>query len=67
LLVAREYARAGEHRRALRAARRAARSLGPTPSVTAILTEVLTLCGQHDEAAQLAEESALRLVAPDAG
>lgn len=63
LLVAREYARAGDHDRALRAARRAARSLGPLPSVTAILSEVLTLCGQPDEAAQIQDEAVLRLLA----
>jgi tetratricopeptide (TPR) repeat protein len=64
LLVAREYARAGEHRKALRAARRAARHLGPTPTVAALLAEVLALCGKHDEARQLCEDAVLRLVAP---
>ena len=66
LLVAREYARAGEHRKALRAARRAARHLGPTPSVAAILAEVLALCGKEDEARALCEDAVLRLVAPEA-
>ena len=67
LLVAREYARGGEAKKALRAARRAARTLGPQPSVTGVLTEVLSLCGQADEAAQLREESVLRLVASEKG
>lgn len=66
LLVAREFARNGEHRKALRAARRAARHLGPTPSVAAILAEVLALCGKQDEARQLCEDAVLRLVAPEA-
>ena len=41
LLVARELARAGEHDRAQRAARVAAEALGPTPTVCAVLAEVL--------------------------
>jgi tetratricopeptide (TPR) repeat protein len=45
LLAARSYSRAGEHRRALRAARRAARSLGPSPTVAAVLAELLHAAG----------------------
>ena len=66
LLVAREYARSGDYDRALRAARRAARNLGPLPSVTAVLSEVLTLCGQHEEAAQIRDQAVVRLLAPEA-
>ena len=65
LLVARQLARAGEHRKALRAARRAARALGPTPTVTAVLAEVLTACGQVEEARTLGEAALRRLVAPE--
>jgi tetratricopeptide (TPR) repeat protein len=66
LLVAREYARQGEHERALRAARRVARSLGPLPAVTAVLGDVLRLCGQHEEAARIQDEALLRLLTGDA-
>jgi hypothetical protein len=62
LLVAREYARMGERDRALRAARRAARQLGPTPQVTAVLSEVLVACGRAEEAAKLQEAAVRRLL-----
>jgi tetratricopeptide (TPR) repeat protein len=64
LLVARELARAGETRKALRAARRAARRLGPTPTVTRMLVSVLELCGNAAEAEQLRQEASTRLLAP---
>jgi tetratricopeptide (TPR) repeat protein len=64
LVVARELSRLGEHRKALRAARRAARVLGPSPSVAAVLAEVLRRSGQEVEADRLCEEAALRLLAP---
>lgn len=65
LLVAREYARAGDHRKAMRAARRAARALGPTPTVTTVLAEVLQLCGKQGEAEQITQDALLRLVSPE--
>ncbi|MCC6671673.1 MAG: tetratricopeptide repeat protein [Planctomycetes bacterium] len=65
LLVAREYARAGEVRKALRAAERAARDAGFTPSVAALLAEVLLLCGRAEEAARVCEQAVRRLVAPE--
>ncbi|MEM7199338.1 MAG: hypothetical protein AAF628_03670 [Planctomycetota bacterium] len=65
LLAARDLARRGQQDQALRAARRAARTLGPTPTVTAVLSEILGLCGRDGEAAQLADEAVLRLVAPE--
>ncbi len=65
LLVAREYARRGDTARAERAARQAARELGMSPSVAAVLAEVLELCGRSAEARQITEEAVRRLVAPD--
>ncbi len=65
LIVARQYARAGDHRKAMRAAQRAARTLGPTPSVVVVLAEVFRLCGDVERARALREEGLLRLVAPD--
>lgn len=62
LVVAREYVRLGEPRRALRAARRAARALGPTPTVSAVLAEVLAACGRLEEAQRICDETVLRLV-----
>lgn len=62
LLVAREYARAGDHAHAMRAATLAARKLGPTPTVTRLLAEVLELCGRDAEARELREEAVLRLL-----
>jgi len=67
LLVARELARAGEHRKAMRAARRAAKDTRLSPTVAVILTEVMMLCGQREEAREFGQEAALRLLAPDAG
>ena len=66
LLVARELARAGECDRAERAARVAAESLGPTPTVCAVLAEVLDLLGQEQKAQLLREETVARLLAPPA-
>lgn len=66
LLVARELARAGEHRKAMRAARRAAKETRLSPTVAVILAEVMALCGEQDEARQLGEEAVLRLLAPEA-
>lgn len=64
LLVARELARAGEHQRAERAARVAAESLGPTPTVCAVLAEVLDLLGQDQKAQLLREQTVARLLSP---
>lgn len=61
LLAARAYARAGEHRRALRAARRAARTLGPSPTVAAVLAELLHAAGDPT-AAGFTAEAVSRLV-----
>lgn len=61
LVVAREYVRLGEPRRALRAARRAARALGPSPTASAVLAEVLAACGRAQEAQRIYEETVLRL------
>lgn len=67
LLVARELARAGEHDRAERAARVAAEALGPTPTVCAVLAEVLDLLGQQQKAQLLREQTVARLLTlPDA-
>lgn len=66
LLVARELARAGEHQRAERAARVAAESLGPTPTVCAVLAEVLDLLGQEQKAQLLREQTVARLLSPPA-
>lgn len=65
LLVARELARAGESARAERAARFAAESLGPTPTVCAVLAEVLQLLGRDDKARLLREQAVVRLLAHD--
>lgn len=64
LLVARELARGGETQRAERAARVAAESLGPTPTVCAVLAEVLDLLGQDQKAQLLREQTVARLLAP---
>ncbi|HEB51737.1 MAG TPA: hypothetical protein ENI87_00640 [bacterium] len=64
LLVARELARAGEHERAERAARLAAEALGPTPTVCAVLAEVLDLLGKQESAARLREQTVARLLTP---
>ncbi len=66
LLVAREYALRGETRKAERAARKAARTLGPSPTVAAVLTEVLELIGKKEDASVLCEQAILRLVSPEA-
>lgn len=66
LLVARELARAGEYQRAERAARVAAESLGPTPTVCAVLAEVLDLLGQDQKAQLLREQTVARLLSPPA-
>lgn len=63
LLVARELARAGEHERAERAARVAAEALGPTPTVCAVLAEVLDLLGEQQKAQLLREQTVARLLA----
>ncbi|MBL9078969.1 MAG: hypothetical protein JNL08_15800 [Planctomycetes bacterium] len=66
LLVARELARRGESARAERAARRAAEALGPTPTVCAVLAEVLQLLGKDDKARLLREQAVQRLLRPAA-
>ncbi|MHC5065858.1 MAG: tetratricopeptide repeat protein [Planctomycetota bacterium] len=65
LLVAREYARQGDTRRAERAARAATRNLGLTPSTAAVLAEVLELCGRAEDAKTICQEAVKRLVAPE--
>lgn len=64
LLVARELARAGELERAERAARFAADALGPTPTVCAVLAEVLDLLGDGKRAQLLREQTVMRLLTP---
>ena len=63
LLVARELARQGESARAERAAALAAEALGPTPTVCAVLAEVLELLGQDGKARLLREQTVARLLA----
>ncbi len=63
LLAARAYARAGDVRRARRAAQQAAKLLGPSPTVSAVLAEVLRLTGDPG-AATFADEAVLRLTQP---
>jgi tetratricopeptide (TPR) repeat protein len=62
LLVARELARRGESERAERAASVAARSLGPTPTVCAVLADVLGLLGKDAEARLLREQAVTALL-----
>ncbi|MFT4514223.1 MAG: tetratricopeptide (TPR) repeat protein [Planctomycetota bacterium] len=66
LLVARELARSGEHERAERAARVAAEALGPTPTVCAVLAEVLDLLGEKQKAQLLREQTVAQLLAAPA-
>ena len=62
--MARQLARAGEHRKAMRAARRAAKDGELSPTVAVILAEVMALCGQREEAEQLGRQAVLRLLSP---
>lgn len=62
LLAARELARLGQHEEALRAARLAADSLGPTPTVCMALAETLEQIGQRERAQLLAIESVQALL-----
>jgi tetratricopeptide (TPR) repeat protein len=62
LLAARELARRGESVRAERAARVAAEALGPTPTVCAVLAEVLALLGKEEQARLLREQAVVRLL-----
>jgi len=64
LLVAREFARQGDRERAERAAQLAAEALGPTPTVCAVLAEVLTMLGKDAEARLLREQAVARLLQP---
>jgi hypothetical protein len=64
LLVARELARSGERERAARAARIAGEALGPTPTVCAVLAEVLELLGDDRNAQDLREQTITRLLRP---
>lgn len=66
LLVARELARRGESERAERAARRAAEALGPTPTVCAVLADVLQMLGRAEKARLLREQAVVRLLQPPA-
>jgi|GEM_PF-4940546 len=65
LVVARELAKAGDHGRAERAARMAAEALGPTPTVCAVLVEVLELLGEEQRAKLLREQTVARLLRAD--
>ncbi|MGC6486723.1 MAG: hypothetical protein ACON4Z_03700 [Planctomycetota bacterium] len=62
LLVARELARAGDTARAARAAKLAGERLGATPTVCAVLAEVLELLGERGNAQQLRERTARLLL-----
>lgn len=62
LLVARELARSGQQEAARRAAQQAAKLLGPTPTVCAVLAEVLECLGQREQAQLLAEQAVVRLL-----
>jgi tetratricopeptide (TPR) repeat protein len=64
LLVARELAREGDAARAERAARRAAEVLGPTPTVCAVLADVLALLGKDQQARLLREQAIGKLLGP---
>ncbi len=67
LLVARELARQGQLDSARRAAQQAAEALGPTPTVCAVLAEVLHLLGREQEARLLGEQAVQRLLAVSGG
>ncbi|MEC7584931.1 MAG: hypothetical protein VYE77_11490 [Planctomycetota bacterium] len=62
LVVARELARQGELDQARRAAQHAAEILGPTPTVCAVLVEILQLLGREQEARLLGEQAVQRLL-----
>jgi hypothetical protein len=62
LLAARELARQGQLDAARRAAQQAAEKLGPTPTVCAVLAEVLRLLGKEQEARLLGEQAVQRLL-----
>ena len=62
LVVARELARQGELDQARRAAQHAAEILGPTPTVCAVLVEILQLLGRDQEARLLGEQAVQRLL-----
>lgn len=62
LLLAREFARLGQFDQAERAARQAAAMLGPTPTVCAVLAEVLRLLGREREARLLGEQTVRHLL-----
>ncbi len=64
LLLARELARRGQTDDALRAARHAAETLGPTTTVCLVLAETLDRLGQTERSQQLAEQAALQLLQP---
>ncbi len=67
LLAARELARLGQIEAARRAAQQAAELLGPTPTVCAVLADVLRLLGREQEARLLGEQAIQRLLALDGG
>jgi hypothetical protein len=62
LLLAREFARDGDTVHAERAARMAAAALGPTPTVVAVLADVLTRLGKEQQAALLCDQAVQRLL-----
>lgn len=62
LLVAREYARRGEFRKAERAARSAGKAL--TPSSATLLAQVLELTGRSADSERMCQEALRRLLAP---
>lgn len=62
LVLAREFARQGHYEQAERAARQAAQVLGPTPTVCAVLAEVLGMLGRDAEARLLGEQAVRHLL-----
>ncbi len=64
LLVAREYARAGEARRAERATRLVAERVGLTARTAPVIAEVLERVGRPEEASRIYKEAVRRLLAP---
>ncbi len=64
LLLARELARRGQADDALRAARHAAETLGPTTTVCLVLAETLDRLGQTERSQRLAEQAAQLLLQP---
>ena len=64
VLVAREFARAGDQRRTARAVRLAMRRLDPTPATRAALADVLAKSGLIDDGRALLEQTSAAELAP---